>query len=259
MKIIEKNEKKIDTSLAEEVRSRSGENVFLCYQCKKCASARTKRWRENNRGRVAARGREYRAANRKRISAQRREHYFVNRDRLTAQKREHYRKLRLAAIRAYGGSVCTNCGEDRLEVLTLDHVGNDGSKHRRAVGIGPKFYRWLQRNNYPPGLQVLCFNCNSGKTVDGEKSMSQRQGYGRKLKMAAFEAYGGATCAVCGEDRLEVLSIDHVGGGGNKHRKTIGVGSGRTFYRWLRDNGYPPGFQVLCFNCNILKYRETGK
>ena len=38
MKIIEKKEIKIDTSLGEEVRSRSGENVFLCYQCKKCAS-----------------------------------------------------------------------------------------------------------------------------------------------------------------------------------------------------------------------------
>ena len=38
MKVTDKKEIKIDTSLAEEIRRRSGENVFLCYQCKKCAS-----------------------------------------------------------------------------------------------------------------------------------------------------------------------------------------------------------------------------
>ena len=38
MKIIGKKEIKVDTSLAEEVKKRCGENVFLCYQCKKCAS-----------------------------------------------------------------------------------------------------------------------------------------------------------------------------------------------------------------------------
>ncbi|MCH7557772.1 MAG: 4Fe-4S dicluster domain-containing protein [Planctomycetes bacterium] len=29
---------KVDSSFAEEIAKRSGENVFLCYQCKKCAS-----------------------------------------------------------------------------------------------------------------------------------------------------------------------------------------------------------------------------
>jgi len=39
MKIIrDDKEVVIDSKLAEEIRQRSGENVFLCYQCKKCAS-----------------------------------------------------------------------------------------------------------------------------------------------------------------------------------------------------------------------------
>ncbi len=38
MKIIGKREIKAESSFAEEVRKRSGENVFLCYQCRKCAS-----------------------------------------------------------------------------------------------------------------------------------------------------------------------------------------------------------------------------
>ena len=38
MKVVVKKDIKLDSSLAEEVRERCGENVFLCYQCKKCAS-----------------------------------------------------------------------------------------------------------------------------------------------------------------------------------------------------------------------------
>lgn len=38
MKIAGQKESKIDPTLAEEIRQRCGENVFLCYQCKKCAS-----------------------------------------------------------------------------------------------------------------------------------------------------------------------------------------------------------------------------
>ena len=38
MKVISDKEIKIDRTLAGEVARRSGENVFLCYQCRKCAS-----------------------------------------------------------------------------------------------------------------------------------------------------------------------------------------------------------------------------
>jgi heterodisulfide reductase subunit C len=38
MKIIGENEITVDSSFADEVRKHCGENVFLCYQCRKCAS-----------------------------------------------------------------------------------------------------------------------------------------------------------------------------------------------------------------------------
>jgi len=38
MKVIGAKEIKVDKKFAEEIKKRSGENVFLCYQCKKCAS-----------------------------------------------------------------------------------------------------------------------------------------------------------------------------------------------------------------------------
>jgi hypothetical protein len=49
---------------------------------------------------------------------------------------------------------------------------------------------------------------------------------------------------------MKFLTIDHVSGGGRKHRDGIGCSD---FNRWLRSNGYPPGYQVLCMNCNFAK------
>lgn len=69
----------------------------------------------------------------------------------------------------------------------------------------------------------------------------------RKLRTDALNAYGNK-CACCGEMAIEFLSIDHINGGGSKHRRELGGGS--HFYHWLKKNGYPAGFRVLCHNCN---------
>jgi len=78
-----------------------------------------------------------------------------------------------------------------------------------------------------------------------------REGY-RRLINEIIDAYGGK-CACCGETRKEYLTIDHVDGDGRKQRREIGVTSSDGLYRWLRQNNYPEGFQVLCFNCNCGK------
>jgi hypothetical protein len=69
----------------------------------------------------------------------------------------------------------------------------------------------------------------------------------RRLKAAAIEFYG-KVCVCCGESNYEFLCIDHINGGGNKHRKQLGCS--RNFFSWLRKNGYPEGFRTLCHNCN---------
>jgi hypothetical protein len=69
------------------------------------------------------------------------------------------------------------------------------------------------------------------------------------VKSAVFDHYGH-TCACCGSS--EKLTIDHVGGGGQEHRKEIG-GGGPVMYRWLVKNGFPDGYQTLCNPCNSSK------
>jgi hypothetical protein len=73
------------------------------------------------------------------------------------------------------------------------------------------------------------------------------------LLRAEVLAHYGNKCACCGETHPEFLGIDHINGGGNKHRREPGVGSGAGFYLWLKKHHYPEGFQVLCHNCNLAK------
>jgi hypothetical protein len=73
----------------------------------------------------------------------------------------------------------------------------------------------------------------------------------RAVKAEVIEHYGGK-CACCGVVDLVFLAIDHVNGGGNAHRKE--VGAGYRMYRWLKVNGYPDGYRVLCHNCNFAEH-----
>lgn len=91
-----------------------------------------------------------------------------------------------------------------------------------------------------------------------KKTPEQQAAYGaawrKKVKIATFNAYGGAVCSCCKEKHLEFLTIDHIAGGGTVHRRELaakGFGWGNSMYRWLKAEGYPSGYRVLCMNCNF--------
>jgi len=113
--------------------------------------ANQRRWRERNPGRNAELTAIWRAN---------------NLDRARAAQRACNRKLKDAAYAAYGGYRCKCCGETLEAFLSLDHVNNDGAAHRKQTDRR-KLYKWLQREGYPPGFQVLCMNCNFGKARNG--------------------------------------------------------------------------------------------
>lgn len=80
--------------------------------------------------------------------------------------------------------------------------------------------------------------------------------YIRRLKKDVISAYGGC-CVCCGESELVFLTLDHVNGGGGKHRKQ---NKAAKIYQRLRRLQYPEAldghvFRVLCFNCNWAVYR----
>lgn len=73
----------------------------------------------------------------------------------------------------------------------------------------------------------------------------------------ALQHYSGSepSCSACGEKEPSFLGLDHVDNGGRNHQSTAGFTSSGL---WAHANGYPPIFQVLCHNCNILKTWNTG-
>ena len=81
---------------------------------------------------------------------------------------------KLAAITHYGGCCCF-CGEARIIFLTIDHIDGKGAKHRKdeKITTGTQTYRWLEKNNYPSGFQIACFNCNAAKAQIGEDDLRQ--------------------------------------------------------------------------------------
>lgn len=85
-------------------------------------------------------------------------------------------KLKDAVFSSYGGYRCACCGEETKEFLSIDHINNDGWDHREALN-GKNIYRWLFRNDFPTGYQVLCMNCNWGKRMNNGicPHQSQRQ------------------------------------------------------------------------------------
>lgn len=59
-------------------------------------------------------------------------------------------------------------------------------------------------------------------------------------------------CAICGESTYKFLCLDHIDGGGMKHRQENQQVRGCSVYQWCKMNNYPPIFRVLCYNCNYL-------
>ncbi len=91
-----------------------------------------------------------------------------NRDAVNARKRKYNRKLREAALKAYG-NLCQCCGEAHKEFLAIDHVNGGGRAHRKSYrDAGNYIFLWLRQRKYPKGFQVLCHNCNMAKGFYGE-------------------------------------------------------------------------------------------
>jgi len=86
------------------------------------------------------------------------------------QKVQHRRRNKVCIekvkdiVFVHYGKFCACCKCTESVFLTLDHVNNDGAKHRKEIGTGNQaLYRWVIKNNFPDSIQVLCFNCNCGK------------------------------------------------------------------------------------------------
>lgn len=123
--------------------------------------ARQKEYRQTHRAQIQARQKEYRRTHRKQtmqyVEAYRRLHEGCRK----AEAKRHRNRMKRTVFAAYSPTLtCENCGFADLRALTIDHVRGDGWKFRHEHHrSGLSMWVWLKLNNYPPGFQVLCMNC----------------------------------------------------------------------------------------------------
>lgn len=80
-----------------------------------------------------------------------------------------------------------------------------------------------------------------------EPTYSQKSTKKIRYEVMSHYSKGEPCCACCGEKNYMFLTIDHINGGGRKHRQIVKADKLPT---WLRKNNYPAEYRILCYNCN---------
>lgn len=110
---------------------------------------------------------------------------------------------------------------------------------------------WAKNNR---GKLVAYNQAYLGRHPDKKEQFSKSNQDKRKaLRLEVLTHYSTTshpTCACCGEPRLDFLVLDHENGGGNQERKKLKKVTS-AFYKWVKSQGYPMGYRVLCHNCNM--------
>lgn len=101
----------------------------------------------------------------------------------------------------------------------------------------------LNENNWCKSFQKrnnkLCNLC-------GLLESRQRYASDRKIVIERLEG----KCACCGETNFDILSIDHVFGGGNQEKKKLRGKRFMTILKNMEQSKLIEKYQCLCYNCN---------
>lgn len=94
------------------------------------------------------------------------------------------------------------------------------------------------------------------------RKLAKQREYRQRAKLEALTHYSIVEypiCALCGITDMDILCLDHINNDGSKQRAERGDPLGKNLYYYLKKKGFPDGFQVLCFNCNMKKRMMRGK
>ena len=127
----------------------------IYYLCNECVTLKHKEYYRKNSSKLIAANKTRREAD---PAKAKREMSESAKKRYSLMKQKVFDKL---------GRECTCCGENNVAFLCVDHIENNGSKHRKEIkNVSFGIYNWLIKNDFPPGFQILCHNCNFSKGVN---------------------------------------------------------------------------------------------
>jgi hypothetical protein len=136
---------------------------------------------------------------------------------------------------------CSRC-RDTLPASAFSKVSTTGRLTSACKSCVRTYYRAWNKRPGPP--------------TQKRQETIRRSQLQCRVDVLMHYSNGTMKCACCGEAGLPFLSLDHINGNGNQHRKSL-MGNknkaGTEFFYKLRQEGFPSGLQVLCFNCNMAK------
>lgn len=77
-----------------------------------------------------------------------------------------------------------------------------------------------------------------------------------KLIVINHYSKGKNCCELCGNIDMDVLSIDHINGGGRQHLREI---KRTSLTEWLITNKLPDGYRILCMNCQFKERKRKNQ
>jgi len=107
-------------------------------------------------------------------------------------KRARGQIYRMRVLKHYSPDLkCIGCGFSDVRALTIDHIDGGGCAHRREIKVNHnarEFYRWIIKNNFPDGFQILCCNCQSikrwenreGIKITYDEAVAAEKGFGTR-------------------------------------------------------------------------------
>ena len=118
--------------------------------------------------------------------------------------------------------------------------------------IKQKYKEWWEKW-YPENKVKLIQKTSAYRQAHPEmvKKADAKNRIKLKIEVLSYYSNGKPKCLHCGIDDIDVLTIDHINGGGGKLRAT-GI-EWSALHRWLKSHNYPSGYQILCANCHLKK------
>lgn len=163
--------------------------------------------------------------------------------------------------------LCTICGR-LLPVSQFNRIGTSvrgfpyySSYCKACTAI--RFRAWARVNRDKIAASGKAYRATNHAVLQEKRAqyyLANREAISKRaatwraaLRYGALVRYSGSDppkCVSCGFDNIKALQIDHVDGDGLLERKNH---PNDATMLGLKRRGYPPGYQVLCANCQWVK------
>lgn len=212
------------------------------------------------------RDREYKKNNKEELRVKGKVWYW-KRVKVKGQEKE---RVLFEKILSILGDECIVCGTKDRDILTIDHIKDDGNTERKEQNFRgrSKLLKSLEKKNWPEDFikenyQILCYSHNCAKNSRDyfDKPIEELDKYQKRYIRVwgeAFDFFG--PCERCGEKDKKYLCLDHRNGDGYKDRRSGTRKTGIKLIDEFRKMGWPQElkkrYRILCWNCNMKTYME---